>query len=205
MINWWFVPLSVFSVLQRIKQLIIGGGLFCSPCSGIKWFIIIFDKCCADSTENIWMKGHFQMPLWAYLFFLCIIGINIYIYVNIYIYIYMCVYYRIWPYYMEDEFNHMIQHQRLITENDAMPFCHLNTRSGRNVSPILIAGGLGILDWGAVKCMTLHLWAANLKPFLVAHSSMTFTACCKCLSMVSRERPRKQIAKSSTKSALKVW
>ena len=27
-----------------------------------------------------------------------------------------------------------------------------------------------------------------------------FTACCKCLSMVSRERPRKQIARSSTKS-----
>ena len=29
--------------------------------------------------------------------------------------------------------------------------------------------------------MTLHLWAANLKPFLVAHSCMEFTACCKCL------------------------
>ena len=59
-------------------------------------------------------------------------------------------------------------------------------------------------DRGAVKCMTLHLWAANLKPFLVAHSCMAFTACCRCLSMVSRERPRKQIARSSTKSALKM-
>ena len=30
---------------------------------------------------------------------------------------------------MEDDFNHMIQRQRLITENDAMSFCHLNIRS----------------------------------------------------------------------------
>ena len=43
-----------------------------------------------------------------------------------------------------------------------------------------------------------------LKPFLVAHSCTAFTACCRCLSMVSRERPRKQIARSSTKSALKM-
>ena len=28
-------------------------------------------------------------------------------------------------------------------------------------------GGLWAWDRGAVKCMTLHLWAANLKPFLV--------------------------------------
>ena len=65
-------------------------------------------------------------------------------------------------------------------------------------------GDLSARDSGAVKCMTLHLWAANLKPFLVAHSCMAFTACCRCLSMVSRERPRKQIARSSTKSALKM-
>ena len=56
---------------------------------------------------------------------------------------------------------------------------------------------------GAVKCTTLHLCAANLNPFLVAHSCMAFTACCRCLSMVSMERPRKQIARSST-SALKM-
>ena len=63
---------------------------------------------------------------------------------------------------------------------------------------------LWILTRGAVKCMTLHFWAANLKPFLVAHSCMEFIACCKCLSMVSRERPRKQIDRSSTNSALKM-
>ena len=57
-----------------------------------------------------------------------------------------------------------------------------------------------VVQWNA----WLHLWAANLKPFLVAHSCMAFTACCRCLSMVSRERPRKQIARSSTKSALKM-
>ena len=36
------------------------------------------------------------------------------------------------------------------------------------------------------------------------HSCMAFTACCRCLSMVFTERPRKQIARSSTKSALKM-
>ena len=72
------------------------------------------------------------------------------------------------------------------------------------VEGLFYGGGLWARNRGAVKCMTLHLWAANLKPFLVAHSSMAFTACCKCLSMVSRERPRKQIARSSTKSALKM-
>ena len=45
--------------------------------------------------------------------------------------------------------------------------------------------------------MTLHLWAANLNPFLVAHSCIEFTACYKCLSMMSRERPWKQIARST--------
>ena len=34
-----------------------------------------------------------------------------------------------------------------------------------------------------------NLWAANLKPFLVAHSCMAFTACCKCLSMASIQGP----------------
>ena len=66
-------------------------------------------------------------------------------------------------------------------------------------------GGLWTLYRGAVKCtFTLHLWVANLNPFLVAHSCMAFTACCRCLSIVSRERQRKQIARSSTKSALKM-
>ena len=45
----------------------------------------------------------------------------------------------------------------------------VESSTGRNVSLILIAGGLATLDRGLVKCMTLHLWAANLKPFLVAH------------------------------------
>ena len=65
-------------------------------------------------------------------------------------------------------------------------------------------GVLWALYRGAMKCTTLHLWAANLNPFLVAHSCMAFAVCCRCLSMVSRERPRKQIARSSTKSALKM-
>ena len=56
---------------------------------------------------------------------------------------------------------------------------------------------------GAVKCANLHLWAANLKPSLVAHSGMALTACCKYLSMVPREHPQKQNARSPTKSALK--
>ena len=62
---------------------------------------------------------------------------------------------------------------------------------GRKVLPILIARGLRTLDRGAVKFMTLHLWDVNLKPFLVAHLCIAFTACCKFLFMVSRERPRK--------------
>ena len=80
----------------------------------------------------------------------------------------------------------------------------VDSSTGRSVSPIVILGGLVALCRGAVKCTTLHLRAANLKPFLVAHSCMAFTDCCRCLSMVSRERPQKQIARSSTKSALKM-
>ena len=89
-------------------------------------------------------------------------------------------------------------------ESHHSPRNFVDSSTGRSVFPILTMGGLWARDRGAVKCMTLHLWAANLKPFLVAHSSMAFTACCRCLSMVSRERPRKQIARSSTKSALKM-
>ena len=57
----------------------------------------------------------------------------------------------------------------------------VDSSTGRGVFPILTVGGLWILTRGAVKCMTLHLWAANLKPFLVAHPCMEFTACFKCL------------------------
>ena len=81
----------------------------------------------------------------------------------------------------------------------------VDSSTGRSVLPILTMAGLWTRDRGAVKCATLHLWAANLKSFLVAHSCMALTACCRCLSMVSRERPRKQIARSSTKNALKTW
>ena len=88
-------------------------------------------------------------------------------------------------------------------ESHHSPRNFVDSFTGRSVSPILTLGGLWARDRGAVKCMTLHLWAANLKPILVAHSSMAFTACW-CLSMVSRELPRKQIARSSTKSALKM-
>ena len=89
-------------------------------------------------------------------------------------------------------------------ESHHSPRNFVDSSTGRSVFPILTMGGLWARDRSAVKCMTLHLWAANLKPFLVAHSCMAFTACCRCLSMVSRERPRKQIARSSTKSALKM-
>ena len=89
-------------------------------------------------------------------------------------------------------------------ESHHNPRNFVDSSTGRGVFPILTVGCLWILTRGAVKCMTLHLWAANLKPFLVAHSCMEFTACCKCLFMVSRERPRKQIDRSSTNSALKM-
>ena len=84
------------------------------------------------------------------------------------------------------------------------PRSFVDSSTGRSVFPILTVGGLWARDRGAVKCTTLHLCAANLKPFLVAHSCMAFTACCRCLSMVSRECPRKQIARSTTKCALKM-
>ena len=89
-------------------------------------------------------------------------------------------------------------------ESHHSPRNFVDSSTGRSVFPILTIGGLSARDRGAVKCMTLHLWAANLKSFLVAHSCMAFTACCRCLSMVSKERLRKQIARSSTKSALKM-
>ena len=88
-------------------------------------------------------------------------------------------------------------------ESHHSPRNFVDSSTGRGVFPILMFGGLWTLDWGAVKCMTLHLWATNLKPFLVTHSCIAFTACCKCLSMGSRERPRKQIDRSSTYNALK--
>ena len=90
-------------------------------------------------------------------------------------------------------------------ESHHSPRNFVDSSTGRSVSPILTMGGVWAWDRGAVRCMTLHLWAANLKPFVVAHSSMSFTACCRCLSMVSRERPRKRIARSLTKSALKMF
>ena len=69
--------------------------------------------------------------------------------------------------------------------------CFLNDRresqhSPRNFVDSSVGGRLWARDRGAVKCMTLHLWAANLKPFLVAHSSMAFTACYRCLYGVQR-------------------
>ena len=89
-------------------------------------------------------------------------------------------------------------------ESHHSPRNFVDSSTGSSVFPILTMGGLWARHLGAVKCTTLQLWAANLKPFLVAHSCMAFTACCRCLSMVCRERPWKQIARSSTKSALKM-
>ena len=90
------------------------------------------------------------------------------------------------------------------SESHHSPRNFADSSTGRSVSLILTVRGLWALYRGAVKCSTLHLWAANLNLFLVAHPSMAFTACCRCLSMVSRERPRKLIARSSTKSALRM-
>ena len=59
-------------------------------------------------------------------------------------------------------------------------------------------------DRVAKKSTNLHLWTAKLKPFLVAYPCMPFTACWKCLSVVSRKRSRKQITRSSTKTAVKI-
>ena len=89
-------------------------------------------------------------------------------------------------------------------ESHHSPRNFVDSSTGRSVFPILTMGGLRARDCGALKCMTLHFWAAKLKPFLVTHFCMTFIACFRCLSIVSRERPRKQIARSSTKSALKM-
>ena len=88
-------------------------------------------------------------------------------------------------------------------ESHHSPRNFVDSSTGRGLFPILMFGGLWTLDRGAVKCMTQHLWVANLKPFLVAHSCIALTACCRCLSMVSRERPRKPINRSSTNKALK--
>ena len=70
-------------------------------------------------------------------------------------------------------------------ESHHRPRNFVDSSTGRSVPLILIVGGLWALYGGAVKCTTLHLWAANLNPFFVAHSCMAFTACCRCLSMVS--------------------
>ena len=81
----------------------------------------------------------------------------------------------------------------------------VDSSTGRGVSLILIMGGVsGLcvrLQWNV---QLYFLWAANLNTFFVARFCMAFIACCRCLSMVSRERPRKQIARSSTKNALKM-
>ena len=71
-------------------------------------------------------------------------------------------------------------------ESHHSPRNFVDSSTGRSVFPVLTMGGLWARDWGAVKCTTLHLWAANLKPFLVAHSCMAFTTCCRCLYGVQR-------------------
>ena len=70
-------------------------------------------------------------------------------------------------------------------ESHHSPRNFMDSSTSRSVFPILTMGGIWARDRGAVKCMTLHLWAANLKSFLVAHSCMAFTAC-RCLYGVQR-------------------
>ena len=53
-------------------------------------------------------------------------------------------------------------------ESHHSPRNFADSSTGRSVSRILIVGGLWALCRGAVKCTTLHLWAATLNPFLVA-------------------------------------
>ena len=55
-------------------------------------------------------------------------------------------------------------------ESHHSPRYLVDSSTGRGVFPILMLESLWTLDRGAVKCTTLHLWAANLKPFLVGHS-----------------------------------
>ena len=66
-------------------------------------------------------------------------------------------------------------------ESHQSPRNFVDSSTGRGMLPILAFRGCWTLVRGAVKCTTLHLWAANLKPFPVAHSCMALTACCKCL------------------------
>ena len=95
-------------------------------------------------------------------------------------------------------FNTLICFLKKWREYHQSPRNFVDSSIGRSVLPIFIVGGLRTLDRGAVKCMTLHLWAGNWN-----HSYIAFTTFCKCLSMVSRERPRKHFARSSTNSALR--
>ena len=71
-------------------------------------------------------------------------------------------------------------------ESQHSPRNFVDSSNGRSVFPVLTMGDFWARDRGAVKCMTLHLWATNLKPFLVVHSCMAFTACCKCIYGVQR-------------------
>ena len=88
-------------------------------------------------------------------------------------------------------------------ESRHSPRNFVDSSTGRSVFPVLTMG-VSELETGVQWNVQLCTGAANLKPFLVAHYCMAFTDCCRCLSMVSRERPWKQIARSSTKSALKM-
>ena len=75
----------------------------------------------------------------------------------------------------------------------------VDSSTDRNASLILILECIWVVDRGAVKCVNLHLWATNLKPILVAHSCMAFTACCRCHPLVSRGRRPKKIVRWSIK------
>ena len=72
-------------------------------------------------------------------------------------------------------------------ESHHSPRNFVDSSTGRSVFPILTMGG----------SLSPRPWCSEMYDFAL-------TACCKCLSMVSRERPLKQIARSSTKSALKM-
>ena len=97
-------------------------------------------------------------------------------------------------------FSHGMGNHDQILHHSPRNFIYSTT--GRNVSPILIAGSLWTVDRGAAKCMTLHLWVKKLKPFPVANYHMVFTACCTCLSMVFRDRHPNRSPRSALKMSL---
>ena len=61
-------------------------------------------------------------------------------------------------------------------ESHHSPRNFVDSSTVRIVFPILTMGGLWARNRGAVKCMTLHLWAANLGPFSISYLESSILA-----------------------------